>query len=273
MDRPFSSTLRGATFGFLLTIAGCGGSGQGLDGNGRPTTSTGPDTPLTADLQSIQDHIFTPICTQCHTGAAAPLGFRLDEGDSYAMLVNTPSVEVPALLRVNPGNPDSSYIIQKLEGHAAVGGQMPLGQTPLPQATIDTIRQWISDGAASATQTAASSASTESTLVRVIAPVDGQTMSRTAGDPLFEANGELDTNSLNFASVTVMRGDESIVGDARIEIRSLQPTTFAIILPTWERTPGTYRIIIRGTGAAPVLDRSGRPINEVTVQYSIEDLQ
>src|SRR5689334_13236743 len=134
-----------------LLLAACGGSGEGLDENGRPGDGNGgggSGSTLTPDLQSIQEHVFTPICSVCHAGAAAPLGFRLDAASAFAMLVNAPSVEVPSLRRVSPGNPDASYLIQKLEGHAAVGGQMPLGQAPLPQATINVIRQWISNGAA-----------------------------------------------------------------------------------------------------------------------------
>jgi hypothetical protein len=99
------------------------------------------------ELQSIQEHVFTPICAQCHAGSSAPLGFRLDDGFAFDMLVGVASIEVPTLQRVSPGNPDQSYLIQKLEGHAAVGGQMPLGQSPLPQATIDVIREWIANGA------------------------------------------------------------------------------------------------------------------------------
>jgi len=138
----------------LPLLASCGGSGEGLDQNGRPINGGGGGggggSALTPDLQSIQENVFTPICTACHAGAAAPLGFRLDAASAYAMLVNAPSVEVPSLRRVSPGNPDASYLIQKLEGHAAVGGQMPLGQAPLPQTTINIIRQWISNGAAPA---------------------------------------------------------------------------------------------------------------------------
>src|SRR5262245_12326579 len=95
-------------------LIGCAGDGTGLDMNGRPVSSGGAEEqPLTPTLQSIQDNVFTPICTQCHIGAAAPLGLRLDEGSSFAMLVNAPSVEVPSLLRVSPGHPDDSYLIQK----------------------------------------------------------------------------------------------------------------------------------------------------------------
>src|SRR4051812_6597413 len=86
-------------------LASCGGSGMGLDENGRPGNGGSGGSTLTADLQSIQDHVFTPICTACHAGAAAPLGLRLDEASAFAMLVNAPSVEVPSLRRVSPGNP------------------------------------------------------------------------------------------------------------------------------------------------------------------------
>jgi hypothetical protein len=58
------------------------------------------------------------------------------------------SLEVGALNRVTPGDPDNSYVIQKLEGTAAVGARMPQGGPFLDQATIDMIRQWITDGAA-----------------------------------------------------------------------------------------------------------------------------
>jgi hypothetical protein len=55
---------------------------------------------------------------------------------------------VPTVLRVAPGDADASYLVQKLEGTAAVGGQMPVGSPPLDQATIDIVRAWIDSGAA-----------------------------------------------------------------------------------------------------------------------------
>ncbi|HEY5808335.1 MAG TPA: hypothetical protein VIT67_10230, partial [Povalibacter sp.] len=128
-----------------VALVGCAGNGDGLDESGRPVD--GAPQPLTATFESIQENVFTPLCTGCHSGAQAPLGLRLDEAASYAMLVNAPSVEVPALRRVQPGNPDSSYLIQKIEGSAAVGARMPLNGPALPQATIDVMRQWITDGA------------------------------------------------------------------------------------------------------------------------------
>jgi hypothetical protein len=198
------------------------------------------------------------------------------------MLVNTPSSEVPSLLRVKPGDPDSSYIIQKLEGRAAVGAQMPLGQAPLPQSTIDIIRQWISEGATAAAQTATAASTKPRTFVRVVAPIEGETLTRFAGDPLFAADGQLDINSLNAASIAVVRsggdgsfddGNEVAVQGARFEIRAAQPTVFAVVLPRTERIPDTYRLTLRATGPAAVLDLGGNAAPaDLILQYSIEDL-
>ncbi len=61
--------------------------------------------------------------------------------DSHAALVNVASIQVPEIDRVELNNPDNSYLIQKLEGTAAVGTRMQQGESFLDQATIDMIRQ------------------------------------------------------------------------------------------------------------------------------------
>jgi hypothetical protein len=130
-------------------IAGCGGgSGEGLDANGRPLgEGDNPSGPMTASFSSIQSHVFTPVCTACHAGGAAPQGLRLDAANSFAMLVGVSSAEVPSLKRVAAGSAANSYLIHKLEGHQAVGARMPFGGPYLDAATIAVIRQWIDNGA------------------------------------------------------------------------------------------------------------------------------
>lgn len=137
-----------------IALAACGGgSGEGLDANGRPIGEGGGSSgPLQPTFASIQARVLTPICTACHAGAAAPMGLRLDAGSSYALLVGVPSAEVPGLQRIKPGNPADSYLIQKLEGRAAVGARMPFGGPYLDDATIAVIRQWIAAGAPSGIQ-------------------------------------------------------------------------------------------------------------------------
>jgi hypothetical protein len=129
-----------------LTIA-CAGSGEGLDNFGNPLGEGGSGV-LEPTFSSIQANIFTAICAQCHAGASAPLSLSLQVGFSYDQLVGVPSVEVPELLRVDPGQPDDSYLVMKIEGAPGItGGRMPLGLSPLSAKQIATIRAWIADGA------------------------------------------------------------------------------------------------------------------------------
>jgi hypothetical protein len=130
-------------FACSMALAACGGGG----GGGYGSSSSG-SVMLAPTLASIQANVFTPICTACHTGASAPQGLRLDAGTSCANLINAHSPQDSSLIRVVPGNPNASFIIQKLEGTQTVGARMPFGGPYLPQSTIDVIRQWIATGAA-----------------------------------------------------------------------------------------------------------------------------
>jgi hypothetical protein len=104
-------------------------------------------------LSQLQSQIFGPTCavSGCHSGPTSsvlPTGMDLTStANSFAALVNVASLQVGTLNRVTPDDPDNSYLVQKLEGTAAVGGRMPQGGPFLDQATIDMVRQWIADGA------------------------------------------------------------------------------------------------------------------------------
>ena len=102
-------------------------------------------------LTQIQTQVFSPRCAGCHSGPTSsnlPSGMNLSNAAaSHDALVDVTSLQV-ALDRVEPGDPDNSYLIRKLEGGPDISGsQMPQGGPFLDQATIDMIRQWISDGA------------------------------------------------------------------------------------------------------------------------------
>ncbi|MGB5346041.1 MAG: Ig-like domain-containing protein [Woeseia sp.] len=106
-----------------------------------------------ATLDALQASVFTPTCavSGCHTGpssALLPSGMDLSSGDaSFANLVGISSTQQPALSRVAAGDPDNSYLVQKIEGTAASGARMPFGGAALDQAQIDDIRDWIANGA------------------------------------------------------------------------------------------------------------------------------
>jgi len=104
-------------------------------------------------LPQIQAIVFGPTCATggCHTGGGAGLPGVMDlssEQASFDNLVNIAALQIGGggVFRVLPGDPDNSYLIQKLEDNQMAGGQMPLG-TPLQQAVIDDIRLWITNGA------------------------------------------------------------------------------------------------------------------------------
>src|SRR5258706_4545579 len=102
----------------LLTLAACGaGSGDNT-----------PPAGLQPTLASIQDNVFTVTCavSNCHGGAGAQFGLRLDPGFSAGNLINVPSPRDPNLIRVVPGDPDASFLIHNLHGWPTHGNPLPL---------------------------------------------------------------------------------------------------------------------------------------------------
>ena len=138
----------------LLAACGSGETGGVADSTGTAcapgvagTISAG--AALEPTLASIQDNVFTPSCTisGCHGGAVAA-DLRLESGASAGNLISIASSQNPSLIRVIPGDPDNSLLIQKLECDSPpVGARMPLGGPYFDQETIDVIRQWIANGA------------------------------------------------------------------------------------------------------------------------------
>jgi methionine-rich copper-binding protein CopC len=182
-------------------LAACAGNGMGLDSNGRPVSpGGGGGGPLTPDFASIQSHVFTPICSVCHVGASAPEGLRLDASNSYHLLVGVPSTEVPGILRVKPGDPTNSYIIQKLQGTAAVGAQMPFGEAPLPASTIAVIAQWITDGALPAAAAVAHDFQVSS-----VVPGDGERLDNAPPQIVVVFTHEVDATRVDRQAVRLIR--------------------------------------------------------------------
>jgi hypothetical protein len=255
-----TALMNGRTAAILAVAAllcACAGDGEGLDENGRPVGEA--DGPLVAELASIQRHVFTPLCTGCHAGGAAPLGLRLDEGAAFSMLVGVPSVEVPTLARVQPGDPDASYLIRKLEGTASVGERMPLDAPPLPPDVIAVIRQWIVDGAQPSTATASSGAPT----LDAVWPVADSIPHAAAREIVLAASAELDATLLQAGTVVLTRAGDANSGPVGIDIRlrSLAPTVFVIAPATRDWIPGRYELRVSGSAPLALADLAGRPID------------
>ena len=120
----------------------------GCAGDGPPPQSAG------GAFDQIQTEIFNQNClgAGCHNAQFQAGGLNLTAGASYDQLVDVLSVNPVAqsqgLLRVDPFDPDSSFLVIKLTGPGeGEGTRMPQGEDPLPQSDIDMIRSWILDGA------------------------------------------------------------------------------------------------------------------------------
>ncbi|HXS79671.1 MAG TPA: hypothetical protein VN818_05270 [Gammaproteobacteria bacterium] len=238
-------------------LAACG-SGDGFVGSG------GVVGPLEPNFNSIQANIFDQVCEHCHSGASAPAGLRLDAANSYASLVGVSSVERPGVMRVAPGNANSSYIIQKLEGTAGVGERMPAGLPPLPQSDINVIRQWIGDGALPA------AAGLGPIRVTSVSPEPSSTMLGLPASITVGFDRELNAPSVTTATFKLTRAgadgmlgtaDDVAIAPAAVTVPLANPRSAVMDLRGVPPVLDRYGITIVGTAPAAILDLSGNALD------------
>jgi hypothetical protein len=122
------------------------------------TDLAGPTPGLTVTFASVERDIFNTTdsagragCINCHTnvGRTPASNLNLVAGAAYAQIVNRSSVAKPGAVLVIPGDPDNSYLVQKLEGASGIVGQrMPRTGGPyLTQGQMMILRRWIQQGA------------------------------------------------------------------------------------------------------------------------------
>ena len=257
-------TLTGLAFAAALSACGPG-SGEGLNVSGRPV-GEGGDVPLAATLESIQVNVFDASCTLCHSGAAAPLGLRLDAGNSFTNLVGVPSAQVGSLLRVDPGDPDNSYLIRKLEGTASEGQLMPLGGPPIPQSTIDFVRQWISEGALP------DDGGTPGTAPVVVSmsPMPDSVGTDFPAEIVVGFDQEIDASTVNELTFTLTRaGGDGTFGDAAdvpvvaasVGLSAANRRLAIMDLTGVSAVADLYRVTLEGSGPNMILDIDGRALD------------
>ena len=283
-QHKFFATLLAGAAAVTASLTGCAGNGNGLNSIGQPigSGSGGGTVPLTADFQSIQDNVFTPICSPCHSGASAPEGLQLDAAHSYNLLVGVPSQEVPTLDRVKPGDPNNSYIIIKLtNGPGIVGQQMPRGEPPLPQSTIDVIEQWITNGAQQGTTATASAVNATQKLqalpedtapapfsVSFTSPVNEAVIDSPVTHILVVFNQEVDASLINYTTLIVTRVDSTAEADSTAQAAPIPSyatlaegnSSTVIITPVAPLLPGTYRVTARGSGGGALADLNAQAL-------------
>jgi len=143
--------------GLILATSGvltsCHGDGIGLSVSGDLEGATG----FAGEIQPLFDR----HCVRCHsvgglgfnqTGGGENGGLNLTPGNSYNSLVNQSTFQLPdeaPKWRVRPGDPDESYIIQKISpGTPKFKSRMPTDGPPYVSVMeIQLIRDWILRGA------------------------------------------------------------------------------------------------------------------------------
>jgi hypothetical protein len=144
----------------VLGLVGCGGGAAApRDAAVDVPVAVDPRAAICAEVDAgapvgfdVVQAVFTHNCVICH----AP-GNDLDlvAGVAWQDLVNhpAPAAEACGGTLVVPGNPDASYLYQKLTNPSPCSGsQMPrtdLLPDPLPDCVIALIRTWIEEGAPS----------------------------------------------------------------------------------------------------------------------------
>ena len=237
----------------LFALVACtAGNGEGLDQNGQPIPI---NPPVASDFQEIQDTIFTPICTACHIGANAPQGMRLDAANSYAMIVGVPSNEVPALMRINPGNPDASYLVQKIQGNAAQGVRMPANGPPyLTQDQIDLVRRWVAAGAPPA------SAAPNNLVVTSSVPASGEVAAAGLDKLTVIFAGDVDAALAASGTFELRDGFDQPVALAKVRVPEGRPRVVELTL-THALPAGSYQLEVHGQGPVALADTAGHVLD------------
>ena len=140
----------------LSVYAGCAGDGSTLGPDGTPAGDEVVDgmdggevefPPTDITLAQISEQIFSQSCASCHGGGAPAANMSLEAESVAAEIIGVTSTQLADLKRVDPGNPEGSYLLKKLRGDSdIVKDQMPSGGV-LPDEQIEMIREWIAGGA------------------------------------------------------------------------------------------------------------------------------
>jgi hypothetical protein len=140
----------------LLAIAsvlnGCAGGGGGGGAPAAPACkSKVPGNPIkfAGNIQPIFDR--SCALPSCHTPPVLNAGLDLSPGRSYGELVGVSAQQKPGLKRIKPGDPNNSYLYQKITGAPGIAGVMmpngcpgtPLAGQCLTPDEIDAIKTWI----------------------------------------------------------------------------------------------------------------------------------
>ena len=249
---------------FLLTLSACGGSSGGPNSPPPPPPPPPPPAGFGPNFSEIQANVFTPDCVGCHSGGAPPAALNLDDANSYAMLVGIQSSQDAGFQRVEAGDPDNSYLVQKLEGTASTGQVMPPG-APLPQTEIDVIRQWISDGALDDRVVVL-----DPITVTSLSPAPNAALTAPPASIIAGFSRELNQSSVNANTFlltgsggdgTFADGNEVNITAASIMVPVANPSSAVFDLTGVQLADDTYRVTLLGNALNSILDLDGNMLD------------
>jgi hypothetical protein len=143
---------RGRTLGLVIALAACGGSDR-ASGPPADATQVPPADAVQIACPSSGPVSFktdvAPLIGHCTTGDGCHGIGRLMTWP-YQALINVAAADCPdQRVRVKPGDPTASYLVDKLLGvNLCSGTRMPPQGTPLSDADMALIEAWICQGAA-----------------------------------------------------------------------------------------------------------------------------
>jgi hypothetical protein len=120
-----------------------------------PAQGSDPCDDATSTLDFLERRVFAPTCSRdtCHVGPQSEHTLSLLPGEAHLNLVGVQPDNVTARragkLRVDPGNPDNSFLLDKLRGtlDPDEGERMPRGLPKLSKKEIALLEAWIAAGA------------------------------------------------------------------------------------------------------------------------------
>lgn len=104
--------------------------------------------PQSTTAAELSEDIFSKSCafSSCHSDASsASAGLQLHDEASVLDMIDRPSKQNEDIMLVAPGDPENSYLLQKMKGFQVVEGtdSMPPGST-LCEGKILLVEAWIS---------------------------------------------------------------------------------------------------------------------------------
>lgn len=101
---------------------------------------------VNSTFSSIQSEVLSKNCATigCHSGPNPTAGLNLSQGVSYNNIVNK-TAPFGGLVYIKPGNPDESYLLQRISSESPGSVMPPSGR--LSQSVIDSVKLWIESGA------------------------------------------------------------------------------------------------------------------------------